>query len=125
MSQGKIEIRTSNRGGRRPGAGRPRGKRDRAVREALAEAGRSGELPLAYMLAVMRDGREDPKRQDAMAIAAAPYCHPRLSAVDSKSRLDLTALSDEQLEALRRFLLAIGDTQQPAMPALDGSTKLQ
>ena len=45
----------SGRGGRRPGAGRPRGKRDRATRESLAEAERTGELPLAYLLRVMRD----------------------------------------------------------------------
>jgi phage terminase small subunit len=33
--------------------------------------------PLAYMLKVMNDPEEDKNRRDRMAIAAAPFCHPR------------------------------------------------
>jgi hypothetical protein len=40
--------------------------------EATAEAG--GELPLQYMLAVMRDPNADQQRRDAMARAAARIC---------------------------------------------------
>jgi hypothetical protein len=36
-------------------------------------------LPLDHMLAVMRDPAADQKRRDAMAMAAAPYLHPKLS----------------------------------------------
>jgi hypothetical protein len=38
------------------------------------------------MLSVMRDGAADSKskRRDAMAMAAAPYLHPRLTAIDAK-----------------------------------------
>jgi hypothetical protein len=46
-----------------------------------AEAG--GELPLDYMLAVMRDPNADHKRRDAMAMAAARYLHPKLNSVES------------------------------------------
>ncbi len=35
------------------------------------------------MLRVMRDPNADAKRRDAMAQAAAPYVHPKLSAVDA------------------------------------------
>jgi hypothetical protein len=48
----------------------------------VAEA--TGTLPLDYMLSVMRDANADPKRRDAMAIAAAPYLHPKVSAVEAK-----------------------------------------
>ena len=37
-----------------------------------------GMLPLDYMLAVIRDPNATQGRRDKMAIAAAPYCHPRL-----------------------------------------------
>lgn len=70
------------RGGTRPGAGRPRGsegKRTIAIREIADSAIADGQLPLEYMLEVMRTSK-DAKRRDAMAVAAAPYVHPRLSA---------------------------------------------
>jgi hypothetical protein len=35
---------------------------------------------LEYMLAVMNDARADDARRDRMAIAAAPYAHPRADA---------------------------------------------
>jgi hypothetical protein len=36
-----------------------------------------GEMPLEYMLRVMRDRTADQKRRDRMAVLAAPYCHLR------------------------------------------------
>jgi hypothetical protein len=46
--------------------------------QVLTEAQLSGMLPLDYMLAVIRDPNATQLRRDKMAIAAAPYCHPRL-----------------------------------------------
>jgi predicted RNase H-like nuclease (RuvC/YqgF family) len=43
------------------------------------------------MLSVMRDPRADDKRRDAMAMAAAPYLHPKLSSLDAK----LSSASDK------------------------------
>ena len=34
--------------------------------------------PLAYLLKVINDETTDPGRRDRLAIAAAPYCHPKL-----------------------------------------------
>ncbi len=42
-------------GGKRRGAGRPRGAASRANEEVRQEAAATGELPLAYMLRIMRD----------------------------------------------------------------------
>jgi hypothetical protein len=36
------------------------------------------------MLTVMRSPAADDKRRDAMAMAAAPYLHAKLSAIDAK-----------------------------------------
>jgi hypothetical protein len=68
--------------GRKTG-GRQKGSRNRASAEARAAAQATGVLPLDYMLSVMRNGQADPKRRDAMAMAAAPYLqHFRRSTVD-------------------------------------------
>lgn len=49
--------------------------------QARKAALESGISPLDYMLQVMRNPRADAKRRDAMAAAAAPYVHARLSSV--------------------------------------------
>jgi hypothetical protein len=69
--------------GRKTG-GRQKGMRNRATAEARAAAEATGILPLDYMLSVMRDAKVDNKRRDAMAMAAAPYLHSKLSAIDAK-----------------------------------------
>ena len=69
------------RGGKRQGAGRPKGVSNRRTVEMRAEMAASGELPLDYMLRVMRDETAEAARRDAMAKAAAPYVHPTLAAV--------------------------------------------
>src|SRR5262245_60540122 len=70
----------SNRGGARPGAGRKKGSLNRATAEARAAAAKSGELPLEYMLRIMRDSKASNTRRDEMARTAAPYLHPKLVA---------------------------------------------
>ena len=57
-------------GGKRPGAGRPRGAASRANEEVRQEAAATGELPLAYMLRIMRDPSQPVGRRDDMAKAA-------------------------------------------------------
>lgn len=70
------------KGGFQPGGGRPKGSKSSAVLEAIEKAKTSGELPLEYMLRVMRDKTVDHKRRDYMASAAAPFLHPKLSNVE-------------------------------------------
>ena len=45
----------------------------------------SGVLPLDYMLTITRDPAADHRRRGAMAMAAAPYLHPKVNAIDAKS----------------------------------------
>src|SRR6516165_8579829 len=68
--------------GRKTG-GRQKGARNCATAEARAAAKATGILPLDYMLGVMRDVNSESKRRDAMAMAAAPYLHPKVSPVEA------------------------------------------
>src|ERR1700730_6497385 len=63
--------------------GRKKGTPNKATTAAAirAEVAASGEIPLDYMLRVMRDETAEPARRDAMAKAAAPYVHPSLASV--------------------------------------------
>lgn len=63
-------------GGKRPGAGRPKGAKTLITEEAIRNAG-AGETPLEYMLRVMRDTAVGEDRRDKMAIGAAPYMHAK------------------------------------------------
>lgn len=78
---------TPSRGGARKGAGRKKGTLTRRTQEIVAQASADGETPLEYMLRVMRTS-DDAKRKDAMAIAAAPFVHPKLAAVEHKGDPD-------------------------------------
>jgi hypothetical protein len=59
-----------------------KGAASRSNEQARQEAAASGELPLAYMLRIMRDPSQPVGRRDEMAKAAAPFCHSRLSSVE-------------------------------------------
>ena len=74
-------------GGRRPGAGRKPGSVNKAKLEAREAAAAKGITPLDHMLAVLNDPNEGWKRKDAMAVAAAPYLHPRLSNVEHSGEI--------------------------------------
>jgi hypothetical protein len=72
-----------SRGGRRAGAGRPAGAATKRVREVEAIVAKAGHqlTPLTYMLNAINDESVPVKRRDELAIAALPFCSPRLAAV--------------------------------------------
>ena len=72
-------------GGKRKGAGRPKGSRNKKTEEQTAAILDSGLTPLDYLLSVMRD--ESVPRDDRVDAAhkAAPYVHAKLASVDHKS----------------------------------------
>src|SRR5262245_6767270 len=91
-----------NRGGRRPGAGRPK-------LELVFDPGKTGFTPLQYMLAVLNNDSADDKRRDRMALKAAPYVQ-RKGAKMSKSD---DHIDDELRQAQRRITaLALKLTQK-------------
>lgn len=73
------------RGGRQKGT-RNKRTEDRAVR--LAKGISSGELPLAYMLRMMRDETADKADRNWAAGQAAPFIHPRLQSTVVKGDAD-------------------------------------
>ena len=81
------DRRMNGHGGKRPGAGRPKGAASRANEQVRQEAAATGELPLAYMLRIMRDPSQPVGRRDDMAKAAAPFCHSRLSSVEHSGEI--------------------------------------
>jgi hypothetical protein len=56
-------------------------ERSRAQARLIVEADiQPGKMrPLDYLLMVINDPTADSDRKDRLAIAAAPYCHPRLT----------------------------------------------
>jgi hypothetical protein len=75
----------TQRGGKRPGAGRKAGAPNKATaaRQEAVEA--SGLTPLDYMLAIMLDETKATEDRFEAAKAAAPYVHPKLASVDHQS----------------------------------------
>jgi hypothetical protein len=88
---------SNGHGGKRPGAGRKRGNLSKRTTEILQADAASGEImPVEVLLFAMRHHFAAQRYDDAASIArdAAPYCHPRLSAVavsggESPVRLEL------------------------------------
>lgn len=70
------------KGGKREGAGRPKGRKNKATQERMAGFIAGGETPLEFMLRIMRDPTAEHKRREAMAQASAPYIHPRLASTE-------------------------------------------
>jgi len=70
------------RGGQRQGAGRKKGVGNKAFAAREAAIAANGKVPLDYMLKIMRDEKQPTTIRLEMARAAAPYCHPKLAAVE-------------------------------------------
>ena len=118
------------RGGRRPGARRPPGAKNRKTVETQAAIEASGMTPLDYMISVMRDERNDLRTRLEAAHHAAPYVHSKLTAseltvneaepVDREAlvaRLKQLVASDPELLAEMSDVLVSDD--QPAIRTYD------
>lgn len=72
----------TQRGGKRPGAGRKAGAPNRATAARQKAVTESGLTPLDYMLSIMRDEKMTTESRFEAAKAAAPYVHPKLANVE-------------------------------------------
>jgi hypothetical protein len=106
-----INGNQSGRGGARPGAGRKKGSLGARTRLIAEAAIADGDAPLNVLLSVMRKAYADndlPLALDA-AKAAAPFCHPRLAAIEHTGRggASLDVVSKKRRDAaVRAALLA-------------------
>ena len=66
-------------------AGRPKGSFNKRTLAYLRTNG--GELPLDYMLKVMRDPEAPENRRDDMAKAAAPFLHAKLQTIQHSGEI--------------------------------------
>ena len=82
------------RGGARPGAGRPKGRRSDKTAERLAAIEAAGITPLDYLLRLMRDGTVEPAVRLDAAKSAAPYVHPKLNAIEHTGSLDVRDVAE-------------------------------
>jgi len=90
-------------GGKRKGAGRKVGSTTKRTREIAELCAASKDLtPLEVMLLAMKNHAEAKQWDDAAKIAekAAPYMHPRLSAIthNGTMKFDFSRMSDEELD---------------------------
>jgi hypothetical protein len=99
----KIQTKSNNRGGPRAGAGRKAGSATTKTREIADKAAADGITPLEVILKAMRvnlsrfDATSDPDHLAAAAIFAkdaAPYIHPRLSAVEVDGNLKVSLATE-------------------------------
>lgn len=107
-------------GGSRPGAGRPKGSRNKRtllLEEGAKKATAGGTTPLDYLLDIMRDEGQPFDLRFEAAKAAAPYCHPKLAATHVTEGEG--HLTHEQW--VRRLADQIGIEQQQEAPAFDTS----
>jgi hypothetical protein len=83
-------VGTGQHGGRRPGAGRPPGAATKKTRAVADRAALGDVTPLDVMLDMLTGAREFDQSLLEVAKAAAPYVHPRLSAVEAKHTGEMT-----------------------------------
>lgn len=94
------------RGGKREGAGRKASAlthKTRAIAEGLVLEG--SETPLEVILKLMRNAQNDEDKLKA-AIAAAPYVHPRLAAIEASVEVS------KHEEAVKSLAIAIVGVEQ-------------
>jgi hypothetical protein len=77
-----------SRGGSRPNAGRKSKSRELLIERSRNVAAQASITPLEYLLQIAQDTGATDKRRFAAAVAAAPYVHPRLAAVEHSGNQD-------------------------------------
>jgi len=75
------ESSNMSKGGKRNGAGRPKGAIGLSTRAIIEAAESGGETPIAYMLRIMRDDNAPDSRRDRMARSAANFMHSKLPSI--------------------------------------------
>lgn len=94
-----IQLKPKGRGGARKGAGRKPGSATRKTREIADKAAAAGITPLEVMLEAMTTLRAAGEYEKAAAVAkdAAPYVHPRLSAIEMNAKVATHEASLDEL----------------------------
>jgi hypothetical protein len=84
--------------------GRTKGTPNKIRQEIIDKARENGEMPLDYMLRVMRDPLADDKRRDDMADSAAPYLHSKMPTAIVVPPRPADTLSEDDESVLNTYL---------------------
>lgn len=100
------------RGGARPGAGRPKRKSADHLTKAQVEtaAALADQTPLEFMLATMNDRSASQNLRAQMAVAAAPYVHPKPAEKGKR------AASQEKADQIASRFRGVGPPTLKAVP---------
>ena len=111
------------KGGRRAGAGRPKGSRNKRSVQQEEEIRNSGQTPLEYFVSIYQDEKQPERMRLEAARSAAPYVHPKLSAMEmemSTAQKDPVEMTEAELIAdIAAAKQRLRDSGNP----LRGSTK--
>jgi hypothetical protein len=99
------------KGGKRVGAGRPKGSTITKTAALLGRLAKDGITPLEFILTTMRNENQPPAVRLNCAIAAAPYVHPRLA--------NIQQIVNNNSEVLGRLFSQIKAEQTPARQLLE------
>lgn len=106
-------------GGKRPNAGRPKGAHNKASIAREAKIAAEGDTPLEVMIAAMRAhvaaGELDKAAERAKD--AAPYVHPRLTAVEHSGK------GGQSIAPVLNVFTGSGDDQSPPAPKTGNGAK--
>ena len=112
-----------SRGGKRPGAGRPKGAVAKMSAAAIAQAKSTGELPHEFLLRVVRGECIDDlvptlEQRISAAVSAAPYFAPKLTAIEQRVENHVkTVISSEPLTTEQWMAkYGVGRAALPAIP---------
>ena len=82
-------------------SGRPRGSRNKRSLANIEGAQAGGQLPLDFLLSIMRNKTQPLERRLEAAKAAAPYCHARLASVEQPGPQDKPAITGIEVVFVR------------------------
>lgn len=118
------------RGGSRAGAGRKAGSktdirlRKFSVGEIMDKVGTGADkMPLSFLLAMMHAPESSGiklSERIQCAIAAAPYCHPRLASVEVKTENRSTIDTASDLASALKQLAELARLRERTGPVIDG-----
>lgn len=112
-----------SRGGKRPGAGRPKGAVAKMSAAAVAQAKSTGELPHEFLLRVVRGECIDDlmptlEQRISAAVSAAPYFAPKLAAIEQRVQTNVRAVISSKPLTVEEWAEKYGTERINLKPAI-------
>ncbi|WP_435018480.1 hypothetical protein TA3x_000454 [Tundrisphaera sp. TA3] len=89
--------------------GRRKGSINKSRAKIIEGAKQGGEMPLDYMLRVMRDPTADDSRRDEMAKSASPYFHSKMPTALVTPPAPTAVISEDDESLLNQYLHGLHD----------------